>query len=201
VSDTDSAEPPRRRPAARTKSRSASTPEEEVPRPSDEEGARDDQNAPAAEKGDAADPDRGAEADAGAGPDQTNEGDGDAGSEDGTTEEAMPDEGNEGASDQSDEPGESTTAENGRRISLVMVARRAAEHVAALTGRHPESVISIEPRDGDWRVGVEVVETRRIPDSADILAIFEVLVRPSGDLISYRRIRRYTRGQVDQPGR
>ena len=61
-----------------------------------------------------------------------------------------------------------------------------------LTGRQPESVISIEPRDGDWCVGVEVVETRRIPDSADILAIYEVLVGSGGDLISYRRTRRYT---------
>jgi hypothetical protein len=193
MSDTDSAKPPRRRRAARTKSKAGGTPEERVPPPSDEEGARGDRNAP--------DPDRDAEADAGAGQDQTAKGSGDGGSEDGTTEESMPDEGDEGASDESDEPGEATAAEDGRRISLVMVARRAAEHVAALTGRHPESVISIERRDGDWCVGVEVVETRRIPDSADILAIYEVLVRSSGELISYRRIRRYMRGQVDRPGR
>jgi hypothetical protein len=193
MSDTDSAEPPRRRRAARTKSKSGGTPEERVPPPSDEEGARGDLNAP--------DPDRDAEADAGAGQDRTEKGSGDGGSEDGTTEESMPDEGDEGASDESDEPGEATAAEDGRRISLVMVARRAAEHVAALTGRHPESVISIERRDGDWCVGVEVVETRRIPDSADILAIYEVLVRSSGELISYRRIRRYMRGQVDRPWR
>ncbi|MCE0767629.1 gas vesicle protein [Pseudonocardia kujensis] len=85
--------------------------------------------------------------------------------------------------------------------SIVRVARRAAEHVGVLTGRHPETVVSVEPRDGDWCVGVEVVETHRIPDSADILAIYEVLVRPDGDLLSYRRVRRYTRGQVDRPWR
>ena len=85
--------------------------------------------------------------------------------------------------------------------SIVRVARRAAEHVRVLTGRHPETVVSIEPRNGDWCVGVEVVETHRIPDSADILAIYEVLVRPDGDLLSYRRVRRYTRGQVDRPWR
>ena len=113
----------------------------------------------------------------------------------------MPDEGNDDASDQGAERGESTAEENGRHLSLVRVARRAAEQVAALTGRQPESVISIEPRDGGWCVGVEVVETRRIPDSADILAIYEVLVGSGGDLISYRRTRRYTRGQVDRPGR
>jgi hypothetical protein len=202
MSDTDSAEPPRRRRPARSKSRSAGSPGQRVPRPSVEEGARDDQNAPTAKKvDDAADLNRGAEADAGVAQDQTNAWEGDDGSEDGTIEEAMPDEGNDGVSGQGDDPGESTAEEKGRRISLVRVARRAAEQVAALTGRQPESVISIEPRDGDWCVGVEVVETRRIPDSADILAIYEVLVRSSGDLISYRRTRRYSRGQVDRPGR
>jgi hypothetical protein len=62
-------------------------------------------------------------------------------------------------------------------------------------------VISIERREGDWCLGVEVIETRRVPDSADILAIYEVLLTSAGNLISYRRIRRYARGQVDRPGR
>ena len=71
----------------------------------------------------------------------------------------------------------------------------------ALTGRDPESVISIERRDGDWLVGVEVVEKHRIPDSADILAIYEVRLRADGDLVAYRRIRRFGRGQLDRHGR
>ena len=188
MSDTESAEPSRRRRTARSKSRSAGTPPEGVPRPSAEEDARDDQNVPIIEKSDdAADPDRDTEADRNRGVIQppSDEGDRDDGSEDGATEERD----------------ETAAEENRRHISLVRVARSAAEQVAALTGRHPESVISLEPRDGDWCVGVEVVETRRIPDSADILAIYEVLVRSSGDLISYRRTRRYTRGQVDRSGR
>jgi hypothetical protein len=43
-----------------------------------------------------------------------------------------------------------------------------------LTGHEVETVISIEPRDDHWKISVEVVETRRIPDSADILASYEV---------------------------
>jgi hypothetical protein len=77
-------------------------------------------------------------------------------------------------------------------------ARRAADEVAALTHRDPESVISIERTDGRWRVGVEVVEAHRIPDSADILAVYEVDLLPSGTLYSYRRVRRYARGQLNR---
>jgi hypothetical protein len=77
------------------------------------------------------------------------------------------------------------------------VARRAASLVATLTGRRPESVISIERKDGEWHIGVEVVEVSRIPDSADILAVYDVRLDSNGDLLSYRRIRRYARGQMD----
>ena len=78
-----------------------------------------------------------------------------------------------------------------------VIARRAASLVATLSGRRPESVISIERKDDEWHVGVEVVEVARIPDSADILAVYDVRLDTDGDLISYRRIRRYARGQMD----
>jgi hypothetical protein len=79
----------------------------------------------------------------------------------------------------------------------VFIARRAIGLVARLSGRRPESVISLERTDGAWRVGVEVVEVPRIPDSADILAVYDVLLDTDGGLISFRRIRRYARGHLD----
>jgi gas vesicle protein GvpO len=83
-------------------------------------------------------------------------------------------------------------------VPAAAAARRAAQHVADFTGRRPENVISIERRDGDWQVGVEVVETHRIPDTTDVLAIYEVRLDPGGRLLSYRRTRRYARGQLDK---
>jgi Gas vesicle synthesis protein GvpO len=85
---------------------------------------------------------------------------------------------------------------NGGRVSATTAARRAAEAVSELTGHDVETVISIEPRDDGWKIGVEVVETRRIPDSADILATYEVQLDSVGDLVSYRRTQRYARGQL-----
>ena len=76
------------------------------------------------------------------------------------------------------------------------VARKAATEVAALTGQQPETVSAIERCDDGWQIGIEVVETRRIPDSADILATYEVKLDAEGELLSYRRTRRYARGQL-----
>lgn len=105
--------------------------------------------------------------------------------------------------DDSDDSAASSGTPNGKadRISAAAAARRAAEQVVALTGRDFESVISIERTEDGWCVGVEVVETHRIPDSADILASFEVQVDRRGELSGYRRTRRYSRGQLQQGGR
>jgi hypothetical protein len=90
---------------------------------------------------------------------------------------------------------------NGGRTNATTAAGRAAHAVAELTGHDVETVISIEPCEDGWKIGVEVVETRRIPDSADILASYEVRVDSEAQLTSYRRTRRYARGQLYGGGR
>jgi hypothetical protein len=95
------------------------------------------------------------------------------------------------------------TADNavGGPRGATAIARRAAALVSTLTGRAPESMVSLERSDGGWRVGVEVVEVARIPDSADILAVYDVRLDDDGDLVSYQRTRRYPRGQLEREHR
>lgn len=82
-------------------------------------------------------------------------------------------------------------------ISAVEAAQVGLRQIAKLTGKEPEGVTNVEPTDDGWSVGVEVVEDRRIPSSADILAIYETEMDMDGGLLSYRRIRRYSRGRGD----
>ncbi|MEO3824366.1 gas vesicle protein GvpO [Actinomadura madurae] len=84
-------------------------------------------------------------------------------------------------------------------LSASKAAERAVEHVTAMTGRSAESVVGVERAGEDgWRITVEVVETRRIPDSADILAVYDTEVDADGELVAYRRARRYPRGRVER---
>jgi hypothetical protein len=80
--------------------------------------------------------------------------------------------------------------------SPLVLARRAMSDLAELLGREPEGMVSLERTDGGWRIGVEVVEVRRIPDTADVIAEYEVDTDGKGHLTGYRRTRRYARGQV-----
>jgi hypothetical protein len=81
-----------------------------------------------------------------------------------------------------------------RGLSATRAARAGLHQIAELTGKKPEGVTGVEPADDGWVVGVEVVEDRRIPSSTDILAVYEADVDSEGELASYRRVRRYSRG-------
>jgi hypothetical protein len=78
------------------------------------------------------------------------------------------------------------------------VVRHAIEQVGALTGRDIEGVLGLRREDGGWVVTVELVEMRRIPDSTDVLASYEVALDGDGELQEYRRTRRYYRSQVEE---
>ena len=74
------------------------------------------------------------------------------------------------------------------------VAALASQHLLELTGKASEGVIGLEKADDGWKVEVEVLELRRVPNTTDILATYEVSVDGNGDLIGYRRLHRYVRG-------
>jgi len=65
-----------------------------------------------------------------------------------------------------------------------------------LIGSDPEAIVSLDKTDDGWRIGVEVLEMERIPDTADVLAEYEVDTDSQGHLTGYRRTRRYARGRV-----
>jgi gas vesicle protein GvpO len=84
------------------------------------------------------------------------------------------------------------------RASAIDVLRKAAEQLAQLTGRTPDTVSAIEKVDDGWRVEVELVELERIPSTTNILATYEVDVDERGDVVGYRRLRRYFRNAAEE---
>jgi hypothetical protein len=88
-----------------------------------------------------------------------------------------------------------------RRRSSSMTAAEAAKaalrQIAELTAKQPEGITEVARAEDGWTVGIELVEDQRIPSSADILATYETTVDADGDLVSYRRVRRYARGRGD----
>ena len=90
-----------------------------------------------------------------------------------------------------------TQSRNDRPLNAREAAEVAREFITELNGSDPVAMTSIELTDQDgWVVGFEVVEDRRIPSSADVLALYEVELDADGELLGFRRTRRYLRGQT-----
>ena len=107
--------------------------------------------------------------------------------------------GQEVASSRSQQDQERPAAKSAKP-SAMKVARAAAAQLTELTGRRPEVVVGVERNDDGWQVELEVVESRRIPDSTDILATYRVQVDENGEMLGYYRAQRYVRGKGGERG-
>jgi hypothetical protein len=86
---------------------------------------------------------------------------------------------------------------DGSSLTARQAARAALRQILELTDKQAESITGVERREDGWTVSIEVVEDRRVPSSADILATYETKIDGDGELMSYRRVRRYSRGRGD----
>jgi gas vesicle protein GvpO len=84
----------------------------------------------------------------------------------------------------------------GDQLSASDIGRLAVDRLGELAGKPVLGATSVEPIEDGWLVEVEVIEERRIPSSADMLGLYEVELDFDGTLLSYRRTRRYGRGQL-----
>lgn len=93
-----------------------------------------------------------------------------------------------------DRSADAPRAEAARRPGAREVAAHAAVELLDLTGKSAEGITGLERTDEGWTVQVEVVEVHRIPNTTDVLALYEVQADERGSLLGYRRLRRYARG-------
>lgn len=115
--------------------------------------------------------------------------------EDDGEEPEEPEEQEEQEEQQEREPPRPAKGSGADRLRRVTDGARDLLH--ALSGAEIEAVSSLDRTPSGWRVTLEAVELRRIPDSTDVLATYEVELDEDGDLVRYERRRRYARSQSD----
>ena len=92
-----------------------------------------------------------------------------------------------------DEPVAGARASDARKT-----IERARQQLSELLERPVESVSSLERTQDGWVVEIEVVELKRIPESTDVLASYEMELDDDLNLRRYQQVRRYTRSQADR---
>jgi hypothetical protein len=85
-------------------------------------------------------------------------------------------------------------AESRPRAPALEVAATAGRQLAQLVGKEVEGVTGVERDEDVWRISVEMLELRRIPETTDVLGLYEVEADEKGNVLGYRRQARYSRG-------
>ncbi|NJC68323.1 gas vesicle protein [Planosporangium thailandense] len=91
-----------------------------------------------------------------------------------------------------DQKGQST-----RALTLAQVARTAMGDFVELTGLDPVAMTGARPDGDGWSLLVDVTELARIPATSSVMATYRVDVDSSGHVISYERLRRFSRNATD----
>jgi Gas vesicle synthesis protein GvpO len=83
--------------------------------------------------------------------------------------------------------------------TMAAIARvnKVREQIHALAGCEPVTISGLTEVDGGWVVHVDVVELRRMPDTASLLATYRVATDSVGDVAGYERLRRFHRSRAD----
>ena len=68
--------------------------------------------------------------------------------------------------------------------------------IEELLDKHAESVISVTKEENEWKVLVEVLERRAVPDSQDLLGRYELRMDENKELLGYERV--VLRRRIDQ---
>lgn len=72
-------------------------------------------------------------------------------------------------------------------MELTKVIAKGKEELSALTNLTVSGVVEISKKDDGWHIGVELIERRAIPDTQDLLGVYEVTLNDQGEIMTYER--------------
>jgi len=70
---------------------------------------------------------------------------------------------------------------------LRTVVDKAKEQLQSLLGLEFSTVAAASKREDGWQVTMELIERKAIPDTQDLLGIYEVLLNDKGEMTGYER--------------
>lgn len=72
--------------------------------------------------------------------------------------------------------------------NIKAIGENAFSQIEDLVEKKAEGIISVTRENEEWRVLVELLERRAVPDTQDILSTYELKLTDDGELTGYKRI-------------
>ncbi len=81
-----------------------------------------------------------------------------------------------------------------KKPGIMDISRMTPPLIEGMLNRKTEGITSLSAEDDGWKVNVEVLERKAVPDTQDLLGTYELKLTGNGDLISYKRTMMRKRG-------
>lgn len=81
-------------------------------------------------------------------------------------------------------------------MKLVDIQRKIVPQIKELLMKEPESISSVKESDKGWTIECEVLEKKSIPETYDLLKVFEFTLNTEAQITGFKMVKRMRRGDV-----
>lgn len=78
-------------------------------------------------------------------------------------------------------------------MNVTQIVDRTKRQMEAITGLVPDAISRLDRSAEGWTLGIDMLEHRSVPRTQDLLAAYEVMLDPAGDVVTWRRTARFVR--------
>jgi hypothetical protein len=83
-------------------------------------------------------------------------------------------------------------------MNVDKIIKKAQDEFARLSKLPVNTVIGLSKAEGEWVISLEAVERRAIPDTMDVLGLYEVRLDSEGNLLGFERKKLRKRGDTEE---
>ncbi|MCI2425712.1 gas vesicle protein [Candidatus Acetothermia bacterium] len=83
-------------------------------------------------------------------------------------------------------------------MNVDKIIKKAQDDFARLSRQPVNTVIGLSKAEGGWVVSLEALERRAIPDTMDVLGLYEVRLDSEGNLLGFERKKLRKRGDTEE---
>ena len=85
---------------------------------------------------------------------------------------------------------------NIKRVNIKEICQKAPVLLESILNKKAESITSVAKDGEEWKVQIEVLERRAVPDTQDILNTYELKLSADMEFTGYRRVGMRHRGDM-----
>lgn len=82
-------------------------------------------------------------------------------------------------------------------MNILEVKKKILPEIKELLKKDPESISSVEKTKEGWIVQCEVLEKKSIPETYDLLKVFEFKLDNNAKIAGFKQVRKIRRGDLD----